>query len=436
MNETTSPSGTVEHLRRNFDSGRTRTLDWRRRQLQAIGEMLKRCGDEFVEAMRADITRPELECRMELGVCTNETSYALDNLESWMQPEPVGLRPVPGRQRIVRDPRGVVLIIGPWNCPVELLIVPLVGAVAAGNCAVLKPSELSACCSALVAETIPEYLDPDAVAVVEGGAGETTALLAQRWDYIFYTGGGAVGRIVAEAAAKQLTPVTLELGGKSPCIVDDDVDLDTAARRIAWGKYFNAGQICISPDYVLVKREREQELVAALARVTEEFFGTDPRSSADYGRIVNERHHARIARLMKDGRPAFGGGAEAADRYIAPTVLQDVPPDSDLMKEEIFGPVLPVLPVDSIEEAIEFVNQRDRPLALYLFTRRQKVEDEVLSRTSSGGVCVNGTMLQAASPEMPFGGTGASGHGAYHGRHSFETFSHRKAVFTQGGRDR
>ena len=435
MIETTSPSATVERLRHTFDSGRTRPLEWRRGQLQAIGEMLERRGDDMVEAMKADITRPALECRMELGVCTNETSYALDNLESWMKPEPVGLQPVPGRQRIVREPRGVVLIIGPWNCPVELLVVPLVGALAAGNCAVLKPSELSARCSALVAETVPQYLDPDAVAVVEGGAEETTALLEQPWDHIFYTGGGAVGRVVAEAAARQLTPVTLELGGKSPCIVDDDVDLDKAARRIAWGKYFNAGQICISPDYVLVKREREEELVAALARVTEEFFGTDPRSSADFGRIVNERHHARIARLMKDGRPAFGGEAEAADRYIAPTVLQDVAPDSDLMQEEIFGPVLPVLPVDSIGEAIEFVNRRDRPLALYLFTRRQEVEDEVLTRTSSGGACVNGTMLHAASPEMPFGGTGASGLGAYHGRHSFETFSHRKAVFTQGGRD-
>ena len=435
MVETTSPSGTVEHLRRTFDSGRTRPLHWRRRQLRAIHEMLELRGDELVEAMRADMTRPELECRLELKVCSTEIAYALDNLESWMQPEPAGLLPVPGRQRIVRDPRGVVLIIGPWNCPVELLVVPLVGAVAAGNCAVLKPSELSAQCSALVAEMVPECLDPDAVAVVEGGADETTELLEQEWNHIFYTGGGAVGRIIAEAAAKQLTPVTLELGGKSPCIVDDDVDLDTAARRIAWGKYFNAGQICIAPDYVLVKREREEELVAALARVTEELFGTNPRSSADLGRIVNERHHARIVRLMKDGRPAFGGEAEQAERYIAPTVLQDVAPDSDVMKEEIFGPVLPVLPVDSIEEAIEFVNQRDRPLALYLFTCRQNVEDEVLLRTSSGGVCVNGTMLHAASPEMPFGGTGASGLGAYHGRHSFETFSHRKAVFTQGRGD-
>lgn len=435
MIEIPSPSGTVERLRRTFDSGRTRPYDWRRRQLVAISEMLERRSGDLIQAMRADITKSEHECRMEMGVCTGEISYALDNLESWMEPEQAGLAPLPGRQRIIRDPLAVVLIIAPWNLPVELTLVPLVGAVAAGNCAVLKPSELSPHCSALLAEIVPEYLDADAVAVVEGGADETTALLNQDWDHIFYTGGGAVGRIVAEAAAKRLTPITLELGGKSPCIVDDDADIDVAAQRIAWGKYINAGQVCIAPDYVLVKREREEELVAALARVTKELFGTNPRTSADLGRIVNRHHHARLARLMKDGRPAFGGEADEADLYIAPTVLQDVRPDSGVMKEEIFGPVLPVLPVDSIDEAIEFVNQRDKPLALYVFTRRQEVEDEVLSRTSSGGVCVNGTMLHTASPEMPFGGAGASGLGAYHGRHSFETFSHRKAVFTQGSRD-
>ncbi len=432
MSEIATPADTVARLRRTFRSGRTRPYEWRRRQLLALGKMMDRRRGDLVQAMRADISKSEEECLMEMSVCDGEIPYALVHLESWMQPEVIEPAPIPGHQRIVRDPLGVVLIISPWNLAVELTVVPIVGAVAAGNCVVLKPSELSPHVSALLAEILPEYLDPDAVAVVEGGADETTALLEQRWDHIFYTGGGGVGRIVAAAAAKHLTPITLELGGKSPCIVDDDADIDLAAERIAWGKYINAGQVCIAPDYVLVKREREDELVAALARATTALLGEDPRTSPALGRIVNERHHARLARLIKDGRPAFGGEVDTEDLYVAPTVLQDVRLDSDVMKEEIFGPVLPVLPVDSIDEAIEFVNERDKPLALYLFTGQQTVEDEVLSRTSSGGACVNGTMLQTASPEMPFGGTGASGVGAYHGRHSFETFSHRKAVFTQG----
>jgi aldehyde dehydrogenase (NAD+) len=335
---------------------------------------------------------------------------------------------------VIRDPLGVVLIIAPWNYPVGLLLAPLVGAIAAGNCVVLKPSEVTAHTSAVLARWVPEYLDPRAIALVEGGVEETTELLSQRFDHVFYTGNGQVGRIVMEAAAKNLTPVTLELGGKSPCIVHEDANLETAARRIAWGKFVNAGQTCIAPDYVLVHESQEEALVEALERSVRDFYGDDPKATPDYARIVNHRHHERLSTLMKDGKPAFGGKLDAEQRYVAPTALRDVSPDSRIMQEEIFGPILPILSVKSIDEAIDFVNEREKPLALYLFTSSSAIEDEVLARTSSGGACVNGTLLHIMDPKMPFGGVGPSGTGAYHGRHTFETFSHRKSVLTRGTR--
>jgi len=274
----------------------------------------------------------------------------------------------------------------------------------------------------------------DSVATVEGGVNETSELLKQRFDHILYTGNGSVARVVMEAAAKHLTPVTLELGGKSPCIVDEKVDMGVAARRIVWGKFLNAGQTCIAPDYILVHESREKELVEALGRTIREFYGDDPKQTKDYGRIINERHHRRLAQLLKDGDAVVGGQADESQRYIAPTVLRNVSPDSAVMSDEIFGPILPVLPVASIDEAIRFVNGRPKPLALYVFTADPKVEEEVLSRTSSGGACVNATLWHIANPELPFGGVGPSGMGAYHGWHSFDLFSHRKSVVTKSTR--
>ncbi len=426
---------TVARLRASYESGLTRPLAWRLEQLAALERMLAERRDDFLEALAADLGKPELEAlAMDLMATKNEASLARKRLRKWTRPERVGLLPIPGRMRILREPLGVVLIISPWNYPVQLLLSPLASALAAGNCAVLKPSEVTPRTSAALARFVPEYLDREAVSLVEGGVEETTALLEQRFDHIFYTGNGAVARVVMEAASRHLTPVTLELGGKSPCIVDDDVDLKISARRIAWGKWINAGQTCVAPDYVLVKREREEELVEALAESVREFYGEDPRQSADFARIVNLRHHERVAKLIRDGRPAFGGEADASERYVAPTVLRDVAPDSEVMKEEIFGPVLPVIPVDSIDEAIGIVNGRDKPLALYVFTRRREVEEDVLARTSAGGVTVNGTILHLGSPDLPFGGVGPSGMGAYHGRFGFETFSHRKSVLSRGFR--
>jgi aldehyde dehydrogenase (NAD+) len=419
----------VERLRATFDAGRTRPLEWRREQLERLVALMDEHGDEIVEALQADLRKPELEAwAADVGSVKSEAKRAIKNLKRWTKPERVGGMPLLGRSYVVREPLGVVLIISPWNYPVQLLFSPLVGAIAAGNAAVLKPSEVTPHTSAVLARRVPDYLDPDAIALVEGGVEETTALLAERFDHIFYTGNGTVGRIVMEAAARHLTPVTLELGGKSPCIVDDDVDVEVTARRIAWGKFMNAGQTCIAPDYVLVHEGKEDALVDALGRSIREFYGDDPKATPDYARIVDGRHQQRVARLIKDGDVVVGGQTDESQNYVAPTILRNVSPDSDAMREEIFGPVLPILKVKDVAEAIRFVNGREKPLALYVFSNDERVQDEVLDRTSSGGACVNGTILQLANPELPFGGVGPAGMGAYHGRHTFETFSHRKSV--------
>jgi aldehyde dehydrogenase (NAD+) len=317
---------------------------------------------------------------------------------------------------------------------VHLLLLPMVGALAAGNCVVGKPSEVTANVSAALARLVPRYLDRDCVAIVEGGVPETQALLTQRFEHIFYTGNGRVGRVVMEAAAKHLTPVTLELGGKSPTIVDDDVNIDVAARRIAFGKFLNAGQTCVAPDYVLVSRARADELVDRVGNAIHEFYGADPARSPDYARIVNDAHFRRLEGLLSCGTAVVGGESSAGERYIAPTVLRDVDPDSAVMAEEIFGPLLPVLPVADVDEAIRFVNDRDRPLSLYVFSSSPAVQDRVLAETTSGGACVNTTVMHVAVPELPFGGVGASGMGAYHGKASFDVFSHRKSVLSKPAR--
>jgi aldehyde dehydrogenase (NAD+) len=427
----------VSRLRATFDEGKTRPAAWRQRQLEQLARLMDEEAGEFLAALAADLGKPEIEARVtDVTIVRNDAKQARRNLARWMRPQRVGtpLEQRPARARIVREPLGVVLVIAPWNYPVQLLLSPLVGAIAAGNAVVLKPSEVTPHVSDVIGRLVPKYLDPDAVAVVQGGVNETTALLRERFDHILYTGNGSVARHVMEAASRHLTPVTLELGGKSPCIVDEDVDLEVAARRIAWGKFLNAGQTCVAPDYVLVHESRERDLIEALRRVVREFYGDDPKRSPDYGRIVNERHHRRLAVLLKDGEVALGGEADEGDRYIAPTILRNVSPDAPVMADEIFGPILPVLPVRSIDEAVKFVNARPKPLALYVFSRDPQVGEDVLARTSSGGACVNATIWHLANPNLPFGGVGPSGMGAYHGRHSFETFSHRKSVVTKSTR--
>ena len=427
----------VERLRATFGSGRTRPAEWRRAQLEGLRSMLVDREADFFDALAADLAKPRTEAyATEIGFVKNDIEHALHHLDRWMKPAKVRvpLATQPSRGWIQHDPLGVVLVIAPWNYPVQLTLAPLVGALAAGNTAAVKPSELARATSAALARWIPQYLDPEAVAVVEGAVDETTALLAQRWDHVFYTGSGAVGRVVMRAAAEHLTPVTLELGGKSPVVVDRSANVAVAAKRIAWGKFLNAGQTCIAPDYVLCHDAVADELTDRVRDAVRAFYGLDPRSSPDYARIVNERHHRRLVGYLGDGEIAFGGDADEPTRYLAPTALRAVPDDAPSMTEEIFGPVLPIRTIADADEAVAFINGREKPLALYVFADNDVVARDVVDRTSSGTVAINATLFQVSAPELPFGGVGESGMGAYHGRHSFETFSHAKSVLQKSPR--
>jgi aldehyde dehydrogenase (NAD+) len=342
---------------------------------------------------------------------------------------------LPGSSWTQPDPLGVVCIIAPWNFPIQLILNPLVAAIAAGNAAVIKPSEVSPTCAVLAQDLLHKYMDREAIRVVQGAVAETTALLQERFDHIFYTGGGAVATHILRAAAVHLTPVTLELGGKSPCIVARDADLDTTARRILAAKCMNAGQVCLAPDYILVEAPKADALTAALKRAAIDFYGDDTacQKSPDLGRIVNERHWDRIKGLLDSagGTIIYGGQADRSDRFIAPTLIREPSLDSAVMREEIFGPLLPILAVPSVDDAIKFVTARPKPLALYVFTNSGKTSKRVLELTSSGGAVVNDAVIHNAVPDLPFGGVGPAGMGAYHGKFGFDTFSHTKAVLTQ-----
>ena len=426
----------VAGARAAYESGATRPMAWRIATLRRLRQLIVRREPALLAALATDLAKPRLEAfTTEIGFCINEIDHTLAHVASWARPERVQTPAVlqPASSHVVREPLGVVCVIAPWNYPVQLLLAPLVAAIAAGNAVVAKPSELAPASADVVAALLAELHDP-AVVTVLGGVGETTELLAQRVDHILYTGNGRVARAVSRAAAEHLTPVTLELGGKSPAIVSRHARIDVAARRIAFGKFVNAGQTCIAPDYVLVERPVHDELVAALVAATAQMYGPDPRMSADYGRIVSASHLQRLAGLLRDGTVACGGDIDEPTRYLAPTILTGVAVDSRVMADEIFGPILPVIAVDSLDEAIAVVRRGDKPLALYVFSEESDEVDGVVAATSSGGVTINGTLFHVANPNLPFGGVGPSGSGAYHGRWGFETFSHRRAVHTRSTR--
>ncbi|MEU3609345.1 aldehyde dehydrogenase family protein [Streptomyces sp. NPDC035033] len=423
---------TVTRLRATFDTGLTRPAAWRRRQLHALRRLLLDHTAAIEEALYDDLRKGRTESHLtEIGGVLAEIEHALRHLDRWMKPRRVAvpMNIKPATARIHPEPLGVCLIIAPWNYPLTLTLNPLIGALAAGNAAVVKPSELAPATSRLLADLLPRHLE--AVAVIEGAVEETTTLLAQRFDHIFYTGNGTVGRIVAAAAAKNLTPITLELGGKSPVFIDETADMAVTARRLAWGKFTNAGQTCVAPDYVLVTHAARDSLLAELPKAIHQMFGNNPRTSADYGRIVNDRHFRRLTGLTAEGDLLAGGISDASERYIAPTVLTDVPPEAPVMTEEIFGPILPILTVRGVDEAIDFINARDKPLSLYAFTRDKAARQALLEKTSSGGLVYNAPMIHLGVPNLPFGGVGESGMGAYHGKASFDTFSHRKPVLSK-----
>ena len=425
----------VDHVRDGFDRGLTRPLAWRRNQLTAMEHMLRDNADRLVAALAADLHKPETEAwTTEIGFTLADIDHQKSNLAEWAEPRKVKIPMMfqPASGRIVPEPKGVALIIAPWNYPLQLLLSPMAAAIAAGNAVVAKPSESAPATSAALAQLCAGYLDTATVAVVEGAVDESNALLEQRFDHIFFTGGTEVGKIVMRAAAEHLTPVTLELGGKSPAIVAADADVEVAARRIAWGKFVNSGQTCIAPDYVLVARPLRDRLVGAIESSVREFYGDDARQSPDYGRIITDDHFERVTGLLDaegSGTVAFGGSSDASERYVEPTVLLDPDPDGAVMSEEIFGPLLPVITIDTVDEAIDFVNEREKPLALYVFTDDDAVAERTIKLTSSGGVGVNGTLLHIGPPELPFGGVGPSGMGSYHGQAGFDTFSHLKSVY-------
>ena len=429
----------IDGLRATFASGRTRPLAWRRKQIQGLLDMLANHEGEFIAALKADLGRPVVEAfAADIGISRPHLKHLLANLDRWAKPEKVspGFRSLPATAEIIKEPLGVALVISPWNYPIQLLVEPLAAALAAGNCVVAKPSELSPACTAVLARLIPQYVDNDAVIVVEGGVPETTALLEHAFDHILFTGSTNVGKVVMAAAAKHLTPVTLELGGKSPTIVAADADLKVAARRIVFGKCINAGQTCIAPDYVLAEASTRDRLVDEIITALGVFYGRDIEHNDDYGRIITERHHGRLMNLIgsSGGKIVCGGDGDVTTRYIAPTVIVDPDLSSKLMEEEIFGPVLPIIAVESIDEAIRFVNDRPKPLALYLFTADDALADDVLARTSSGGACINHCMVHLLPDDLPFGGVGPSGMGSYHGKASFDTFSHHRSVVRKSTR--
>ncbi|WP_372699626.1 aldehyde dehydrogenase family protein [Arthrobacter sp. JSM 101049] len=431
------PVAASRRLRDAADSRLAHPRRFRAGQLKALERLLQEKEEALCGALAADLGKPAAEARLtELDRVKAEIDHAQLHLGDWMADRhvkvPVSLQPAAAR--IQSRPLGLVLVIAPWNYPVLLLLGPLVGALAAGNAVLLKPSELAPETSALLARLIPEYLDPRAVAVVEGAAETTTELLGLRWDHIFYTGGERVGRIVAHAAAESLTPVTLELGGKSPAVVSDG-NFPAIARRLAHGKFMNAGQTCVAPDYVLaVGAGAAAGLQKHLPRAIAAFYGKDPSSSRDYGRMVNDDHFVRVAGYLGDGRLVSGGSIDAAERYIEPTVLADVDPGAPVMSEEIFGPVLPIVRVDRFDDAIRFINSRPSPLAAYLFSERPRLHAAFEDQVRAGGIGHNVCNMHLAVPGLPFGGVGASGMGAYHGKAGFDTFSQQRPMLSKSAR--
>ena len=413
-----------------FRTGQTLDISYRLTALRALKAAILKHEKALTDALWADLHKSYEEAYLtEISIVLGEIDNHISNLRSWASPvhRPTPLKMFPSRSRIVSEPLGSTLIIAPWNYPVQLLLNPLVGAISAGCTAILKPSPYVPTVARALEGLIADTFESEYVATVQGNRDVNTALLAERYDLIFFTGSPALGRTVMAAAAKNLTPVVLELGGKSPCIVDYDADIEVAARRIAWGKCLNAGQTCIAPDYLLVHSAVKDRLIAALGKEFKALLGEEPQQSKHFVRIVNERAFDRLVGYFKDGDIVVGGQTERSERFIAPTILDNVNPESAVMQDEIFGPIFPVVTFQTTAEAVNFVTSREKPLALYYFGKSGK---EVIRTTSSGGACINDTIMHIANENLPFGGVGNSGMSSYHGKNSFDVFSHQRAVVT------
>ncbi|MEH2170930.1 MAG: aldehyde dehydrogenase [Nostoc sp.] len=420
----------IQNQRDFFQTGKTKDVNFRIEQLKNLKQAIIEHEQSIVEALQADLHKPEVETYLTEISVIKDIDYAIKHLQNWTKPQKAAVSWdfFSYSAKIYPEPLGVVLIIGPWNYPFQLIISPLIGAIAAGNCAIIKPSEIASHTSDVIAKIIAKHFDPAYLAVIEGGVEASQKLLAEKFDHIFFTGGTAVGKIIMAAAAKYLTPVTLELGGKSPCIVDTDINLEHTVRRITWGKFINAGQTCIAPDYLLVNKTIKKDLIDGLEKSLKEFYGENPVNSPDYARIISQKHFDRLVHFLKDGKVVVGGENQPSERYIAPTLIDNVSLEDSVMQEEIFGPILPMIEYTDIADAIALINSRPKPLALYLFSQDKNLQKQVLQQTSSGGVCINDTVMQVGVSSLPFGGVGDSGIGNYHGKASFDTFSHKKSV--------
>lgn len=421
----------VQKQREFFNTKETFSLNFRKIALIKLKNCILKYEDEIKESLKQDLGKSSTESYMsEIGMVLNELSYAIKNLKKWMKRERVKtpLEQFHSKSFVVKEPLGVVLIMSPWNYPFMLAMDPLIGALGAGNCAVIKPASYAKNTSNIIKKIIEECFEERYVAVVLGGREQNTELLEQRFDYIFFTGSVNVGKIVAEKASKFLTPVTLELGGKSPCIIDETANLKVTARRLAFGKFLNVGQTCVAPDYLLINSKVKEKFVSLLKEEIVKMFGENPIENENYGKIINEKHFNRICRLIDKNKCVFGGALDENKLKIAPTILDNVSLDDAVMKEEIFGPILPIIEFDKIEDAVSIISKFEKPLALYLFSNDKNVQNYFLEKVPFGGGCVNDTIIHLATTQMGFGGVGQSGYGAYHGKRSFLLFSHEKSI--------
>lgn len=407
----------------------------RKMKLEKLKKVILEKEPDITKALKADLGKSDFETyATEVGFILDEIKFIIKHIEDWAAPKKVKtpLTLFPGKSFIYPEPYGVVLIISPWNYPFQLCLSPFIGAYAAGNRVVIKPSEFASETSKIIKTIMDAVFDSTEVVVVEGAVEETSALLKQKFDYIFFTGSTMVGKVIMKAAAENLTPVTLELGGKSPCVIEESANIDVAAKRCVWGKFLNAGQTCVAPDYILVPRKLQDEFISKMQNYISSFYGTDPKSSTDYPRIINHKHFDRLQELVDTDKVVVGGKASRDEKYLSPTIMKDVSWSDKVMEDEIFGPVMPVIPYDSLDEALTKILSMPKPLAFYVFSEDEKKKREILSKVPFGGGCINDTVIHLANPNLPFGGVGTSGIGSYHGQKSFDTFTHYKSVFEQG----
>lgn len=423
----------LEKQKKFFLLNKTKSFAFRIMQLKKLKKIIQAHEKTILLALKKDLNKSTMEAfTQEVMLIIHEINFIISHLKKWMKPQKVSTPfPLlfPGKSKIYCEPYGSVLIIGPWNYPFQLIMSPLIGAIAAGNCVILKPSELAPNTAEVILKLINEHFDPEYLFAATADPQETQTLLHEKFDYLFFTGGTQIGKIVMEAAAKHLTPVTLELGGKSPCIVDQTANLEYAARRIIWGKMSNAGQVCIAPDYLYVHKSCKKMLIENLINVIKQFYGDNPELSDSFGRIINAKHFERLSKLIEHSSVLLGGKTIAEENYISPTLIDTTHWQDDIMQEEIFGPLLPILTYENIEEVIHAINQQPKSLALYVFTNDKQLEKQIMEQVSFGSGCINDCVMQITNPNLPFGGVGYSGMGQYHGKFSFETFSHRKSIY-------